>query len=191
MLCARPWQGGWSKNKISDRSWCLSFQLMLSGEEEREVNAWQFFVMGTLRNFHHSSDLLRWTHVLLSQPMKGDKMPDRQQINSLQVLFTIVFDYPVLQTSFPWPWLWSPVFPSFPGRGPSSPSLMVIPRSASCSPKEINVSGSDADPELQLEERLRVSTHPSTSVCSGTGARLCLRCISQLQRDKAFLCSCM
>lgn len=67
------------------------------------------FVMGSLRNFHHRSDLLRRTHVLLSQPVKGDKVSGRQQRNylrsSLQMLFTMVLDYPVLQTSFPWPWL--------------------------------------------------------------------------------------
>lgn len=79
---------------------------------ERRREEWihgSCFVMGSLRNFHHSSDLLRWTHLLLFQPVKGDKMFGRQQINSfrnsLQVLFTMMLDDPVLQTSFPWPWL--------------------------------------------------------------------------------------
>lgn len=113
------------------------------------------FVMGSLRNFHHSSHLLRWTCVLLSQPVKGDKMSGRQQINyfrnSLQVLFTMVLDYPVLQTSFPWPWPLSWMLPSFPGRGPSFPPLMVVPRSARCSSAEIHVSGPAAGPELPQE----------------------------------------
>lgn len=82
------------------------FSCCFLGRKREEWMHGSCLVMSTLRNFHHNTDLLRWTHVLLSQPVKGDKMSGRQQINSfrnpLQVLFTTVLDYPVLQTSFPW-----------------------------------------------------------------------------------------
>lgn len=39
------------------------------------------FVIDNLRNFHHSYNLLRWTHVLLSQPVKRNKMSGRHQLD--------------------------------------------------------------------------------------------------------------
>lgn len=72
------------------------------------------FVMDSLGNFHHSCNLLRWTHVLLSQPVKRNKMSGRQELDFFsespcsfftEELFAVIPDYPVLQTFFPWPWL--------------------------------------------------------------------------------------
>lgn len=77
------------------------------------------FVMGSLRNFQHGCNLLRWTRVLLSQPVKRNKrnkMSGRQLDyfrNSLlsspfkEVLFAMLPDYPIPQSFFPWPWLYS------------------------------------------------------------------------------------
>lgn len=54
---------------------------------ERKREEWMHgscFVMDSLGNFHHSCNLLRWTHVLLSQPVKRNKMSGRQELDFFQ-----------------------------------------------------------------------------------------------------------
>lgn len=143
--------------------------------------------------FRHSCNLLRWTRVLLSQPVKRNKASGRQQLDyfrssplsSQKSAFAAIQEYPVLRAPFPWPCLPSPVFPSFPERRPSFTAF--------------SVSSSEADAELHPGERPRVPAHPPTHPPTylwvfrnrGRASVACLQHVLQLQREKGFLCSCM
>lgn len=168
---------------------------------ERKREEWMHggcFVMDSLGNFHHSCNLLRWTHVLLSQPVKRNKMSGRQELDFFQKVPALFSKKSFL--------LWYQTTQSCRLSSLALALISSVPI-LSCEGGFFHISDVYTEVSqvfIQRNQCLRPRhrpwavprghMHPSTSWCSGTMTRLwvvCLQYIFQLQRDEGFHCSCM